>query len=64
MKVVPSRLPALQCDYKTDEVEGGNTERDERLVEQLIAGTLYSDVQKELLAKDKNLKLEDALVVA
>ena len=54
------RLQALQCDYKTDKVEGGNTERDERLIEQLIAGTLHSDVQKELLAKDKNLKLEDA----
>ena len=57
-------LQALQCDYKTDEVEGGNTERDERLIEQLIAGTLYSDVQKELLAKDKKLKLEHALAVA
>ena len=39
-------------------------QRDERLIEQLIAGTLYSDVQKELLAKDKKLTLEDALAVA
>lgn len=59
------RLQAAQCDFDTvvpdDRV---NSELDERLIEQLIAGTLYSDVQKDLLAEDKALTLDKAVQMA
>jgi hypothetical protein len=59
------RLQTRLCDYRTKVVEGEtNCELDEKLIELLIAGTLYTDVQKELLAKDKSLKLEAAMQVA
>ena len=51
------RLQAQLCDFRGEELNN-------RLIEQLIAGTAHPDVQKELLGKDKNLTLEQAVQIA
>ena len=48
------KLQALKCKFNQAELE-------ERLIEQLIVGTRLSELQKELLAKDENLTLDQAL---
>ena len=48
------KLQALKCKFNQAELE-------ERLIEQLIVGTRLSKLQKELLAKDENLTLDQAL---
>ena len=56
----PSSLP--WCDFKTDKGERDtNRKFDKRLIEQLIAGTAYKGVQKDLLGKDNKLTLEKAI---
>ena len=37
------------------------SEREDRMIEQLIAGTRHSDLQKKLLGKDKSLTLQEAI---
>ena len=51
------RPQAKLCDFKSDEM-------DDRLIEQLIAGTVHAKVQKELLAQDKKLTLDGAMQIA
>ena len=59
------RLQAVQCSFKAVKADNEtNSELDERLIEQLIAGTIYNEVQKELLGKDSKLTLDKALKVA
>ena len=48
------KLQALKCKFNQAELE-------ERLIEQLIVGTRLPELQKELLAKDENLTLDQAL---
>ena len=48
------KLQALKCKFNQVELE-------ERLIEQLIVGTRLPELQKELLAKDENLTLDQAL---
>ena len=52
------RVQARRCDFRDQR------EIDERLIEQLIAGSLYTDVQKELLSKDRSLTLDEAIQYA
>ena len=52
------RLQAKKCKFHDDKEKRG------RLGEQLIAATPYSDIQKDLLAKDDKLALEEAIQVA
>ena len=51
------RLQAQLCKFKEEEIE-------ERIIEQLISGTVYQEVQKELLSKDDKLTLDEALQIA
>ena len=51
------KMQAQLCDFKAEEIE-------ERLIEQLIAGTVHTDVQKELLCQDKDLTLGKAMQIA
>ena len=48
------KLQAIKCKFNQAELE-------ERLIEQLIVGTSLPELQKELLAKDENLTLDQAL---
>ena len=50
-------MQAQLCDFKAEEIE-------ERLIEQLIAGTVHADVQKELLGQNKDLTLAKAMQIA
>jgi len=52
------RTQALKCNFRDD------LELEERLIEQLIAGSPYQEVQKDLLAADNTLKLEKAIQIA
>ena len=52
------KLHAYTCDFRDD------MEFQERVIEQFIAGTRYTDIQKDLLGKDKSLTLENALEIA
>ena len=52
------RTKALSCRY------ADNATIDERILEQLIAGTNMSKIQRELLAKDETLTLTEALEIA
>ncbi|KAL8607946.1 hypothetical protein ACOMHN_005501 [Nucella lapillus] len=49
---------ALRCRY------GDTTSREERILKQLIAGTNIAKVQRELLAKDDKLTLQQAVEIA
>ena len=47
------KLPALMCKFEDDDFE-------ERVIEQIISDTCFSELQQTLLRKDK-LTLEEAL---
>ena len=49
------QLQALKWDFKDE------AEREDRMTEQLIAGTRHSEMQKKLLGKDKTLTLKEAI---
>ena len=51
------KLQALKCNFRDDQ------EFNERVIEQVIIGTCHPEVQKELLAKDKTLSLDQTLDV-
>ena len=51
------RLQAQLCKFAANEL-------DERIIEQLIAGTVHPEVQKELLGKDDKLTLSEATQIA
>ena len=58
------RLQAAQCDFrKTKHRDEFNSEFDKTLIERIIAGTIYLEVQKQLLAKDKKMILEKAIQI-
>ena len=50
------KLQAQKCDFSEAEFE-------ERVIEQLVAGTKYQALQKELLGKDKSLSLDQAIAL-
>ena len=52
------KLQAYTCEFRDD------TELQERVIEQLIAGLTSADLQKELLGKDKSLTIDKALEIA
>jgi len=49
------KLQAFKCQFRDE------TEIQERVIEQIIMGTRYSEVQKDLLGKDKKLTLDQAV---
>ena len=52
------QLQIAQCDFQTSTYEGKtNYELNNRLNDQIIAGTAYLKVQRDLLAQDKTLML-------
>ena len=58
-------LQSAQCCFKsTKAADETNSELNERVIEQLIAGTCLPEVQKDLLAKDNKLTLNKAVQIA
>ena len=51
------KLHAKKCEFKDDK------EFQDRVIEQFIAGVKYTDLQKELLGKDKSLTLQQTLEI-
>ena len=51
------KLQAKKCDFSEEE-------KNERLIELIIASTPFSDLQKDLLAKQKGYKLQEAIKAA
>ena len=49
------KLQAYKCDFKDED------EMKSRIVDQLIAGTRYPELQKKLLGKPKTLTLDQAI---
>ena len=59
------RLQAAQCRYRTIKMEGEtNSELEERFIEELIAGTCYPEIQKDLLSQNPMLTLVKAVETA
>ena len=57
------RLQAAQCDFqRTKDKYEANSEFDERLIDQIIAGTIHPEVQKELMVEDKNDPRENYII--
>ena len=56
--ITQCRLQAQRCKFCDAK------ETEERIIEQLIAGTANEDVKCELLGKDENLTLDEAVKIA
>ncbi|XP_054769307.2 uncharacterized protein K02A2.6-like [Lytechinus pictus] len=56
--ILRCRTKAAKCKFKTDDTV------EERIIEVLIAGIRHPEVQKALLSKDENLKLDEAASLA
>ena len=52
------RIQAQKCDFRDEE------EFNQRIIDQLISGTRYLELQKELLKQDKNLTIEAAITLS
>ena len=55
--ITQCHLQAQRCTFRAKETE-------ERIIEQLIAGTANEDVKRELLGKDEKLTLDEAVKIA
>ena len=56
--ITQCRLQAQRCKFRDAK------ETEERVIEQLIAGTANEDVKRELLGKDEKLTLDEAVKIA